>query len=485
MNERVLLCADEQSLAHPVLIGLEDELLEKSPWLACESDAHSCRQAAKRCDEMREVWVISCVDMEPINVAAAVKQDNPTKSVYLVSADHNGSLASRVANAGIDGLWTERTFVENYTRAKARYARAASAAERMPLAPPIEMQGCEPERRVPERNCQTAAGAQEECTLHDMTHGWAPIAPVAQQEECAPTSPTNLSTSAKAKVPETSEQPEVQRAYRAKGAPAKEGLGTVISVVSGSGGCGKSAISAVFALVAARAGLRIAVVDADLQFGDLDYLLGVQEPVRIEDVKDDPDRLASMTEVALAGTPMLIAAPRRLEVSELVAGEVAPIIRALRETFDIVVVNTGSLWADGHAGVLEIADSVAFVMDSRPSSLRATVHAVELCARLGIATTGFTFVVNRHERTSLLSAVDVSCALRGARAVELPHGGRDVDELLGAGYPEELIGSKNAFIEAARDLLSELAPPKRAEAIKDKKVLAKKKRPLFGRGGAQ
>ena len=148
-----------------------------------------------------------------------------------------------------------------------------------------------------------------------------------------------------------------------------------------------------------------------------------------------------------------------------------------------MVVNTGSLWTDGHAGILETADAVVFLMDSRPSSLRATVHAVELCTRLGVATTGFAFAVNRHDKSSLLSAVDVSCALRGARAQELADGGRDVDELLGAGYPGELVNSKNAFVADARSLLAEILPGRRGEVVRGAGDEPKRRRSLFGRGG--
>ncbi|MDO5042409.1 MAG: P-loop NTPase [Slackia sp.] len=264
------------------------------------------------------------------------------------------------------------------------------------------------------------------------------------------------------------------------GTPVKEGAGTVIAVVSGSGGCGKSTLSTMLALVAARSGLRAAAFDADFQFGDLDYLLGISSPLRVEEVVEDPSRLANTTSSDQA--PFLIAAPRRLEVSELVTSHAVSIVSALKRAFDVVVVNTGSMWTDGHAGILEACDVVAFVTDSRPSSLRATVHAVELCARMGIATTGFTFVVNRHNKASLLSAVDVSCALRGSHAVELADGGRDVDELLGAGYPEELIESKNVFASGVRDLLIEMLPGHRSEVVKDGRRMPKRRRSLFGRG---
>lgn len=274
----------------------------------------------------------------------------------------------------------------------------------------------------------------------------------------------------------------VNPSFSVPGSPTVEGPATVVAVVSGTGGCGKSTLSAVFALLGNRAGLRTAVFDADFQFGDLDYLLGMPNPLRIEDAIDNPALLSGAASSA-GDAPFLLAAPRRVEMSELVAGATPALTAALRKSFDLVVVNTGSLWTDGHAGILEAADAVVFLMDSRPSSLRATVHAVELCTRLGVATTGFAFAVNRHDKSSLLSAVDVSCALRGARAQELADGGRDVDELLGAGYPEELVNSKNAFVADARSLLAEIMPGRRGDAVRGAGDEPKRRRSLFGRGG--
>ncbi|MFR2950381.1 MAG: P-loop NTPase [Collinsella intestinalis] len=49
----------------------------------------------------------------------------------------------------------------------------------------------------------------------------------------------------------------------------------VIAVVSGQGGAGKTTLVAAMAACAARAGLRAAVMNVDLMFGDLPSVLGV------------------------------------------------------------------------------------------------------------------------------------------------------------------------------------------------------------------
>lgn len=442
MESRVMLCVDGQSLRNPVMVGLEGEPLESFPWLKCVTDAEQCRAAYQEARGIEEAWIVSCDDMDPINVAAALKRDRPDGRVYLVVCGQSGSLASRVAQAHVDGLWSESFFLKRYAQAKRVFAssggsqRTALIAER-----PLSTQKALPE---------SGADQPESMNNEERTSRHARPAPVQKR--------------------------------RLGGSHAAPGA-RVIAVVSGSGGCGKSTLSALFACMAARAGFSTVLLDADLQFGDTCHLLGVHEPLRIEEVIEEPSRMGRMREELKRGVPAVLAAPRRLESAEAAISELPQILQAMREDYEVVVVNTGSFWSEIHALVLEKADAVAFVVDQRPSSLRATVHAVELCARLGIATGSFNYAVNRHERESLLSAVDVSCALRGAHATELPNGGRIVDELLGAGYPGELLDAESPFVEAAERFLMRLLPPEMASAFEKEKVPARKKRPLFGRGG--
>lgn len=505
-EKNILLCADSETMKDPSLAGLAGESLESISWLAWETCAEPCRSRAVTKGGFDEAWIVSCDDMEPINVAAAIKRDGFCEKVFLVANGQNGSLASRAANAGIDGLWSESAFARHYAEAKARFSHTPSVAGASDFSGlrrnggDFDSARCDASRSVQSclRNDETAfagglksadrpsAKASNDASLSSSAgeSGGLPrddstASSAALRAEILPFLPEKAPIPCEAAAPLAS----AKRSYETQGAPVKEGAATMVAVVAGSGGCGKSTLAAVFALLASRCGLRTAVLDADLQFGDMDYLLGIQSPLRIEEAVEDPARLSVASKAA--ASPFLVAAPRKIEVSELVASEIASVAAALKRSFDVVVVNTGALWTDCHAGILEASDAVAFVMDKRPSSLRAMVHAVELCTRLGIATTGFTFVVNRYEKASLLTAVDVSCALRGAKAVELADGGRDVDELLGAGYPDELLESKSAFVEGAKGVLANMLPERRAEMLQAMQGATRKKRSLFGRGGAK
>lgn len=257
---------------------------------------------------------------------------------------------------------------------------------------------------------------------------------------------------------------------------SKEGAGTVVAVVGASGGCGKSTIASLLASLCARAGLVTLAIDADLQFGDMHRMLGVHEPVRMDEVVANPSLMTRLNEDAKStGKPSLIAAPSRLESSEEIAGELPDIIDAARGDYDVVVACAGAFWSEIHARLIESADSVVFLMDARPTSLEATVHAVELCARMGLATSGFVYAVNKHERESLLSAVDASCALKGSTAIELSNGRRDVEELLGAGFVQEFIESKNPLTDETVALLERILSDEQVKRV-SQSLLSKSRR---------
>ncbi len=276
----------------------------------------------------------------------------------------------------------------------------------------------------------------------------------------------------------------------------------MLSVVSGSGGAGKSTVAVLAACLAARRGLRTLLVDADLQFGDAADLLGSSDAPTVDEVLADPGLLDAPAD---AGVPALVAAPHRLELAEALAAQLPRLLEEASARFDAVVVNTGASWSEGHALVIERSARTLFLVDQRASSVRACRHALELCARCGIATGSFLFLLNRcakgvpftstlflvDQRASSVRAcrhalelcarcgiatgsflfllnrcakgvpftsLDVSCALQGAPVRELRDGGPAVEELLGSGLAQTLASERNDLRESLGVVLDGLLP---------------------------
>lgn len=120
----VALCADEECFRHPELLGLEGENLLAQQWLMPFTSAEAARAALRDAASVQEVWVVSCADVAPINLAAALKRDRADRRVCMLTAQESGSLRSRTTAAGVDASLTRQAFVERYAQCKQAAMRA-------------------------------------------------------------------------------------------------------------------------------------------------------------------------------------------------------------------------------------------------------------------------------------------------------------------------------------------------------------------------
>ena len=82
MSGRVALCIDDASRIDPSCIGLSGENLESQSWLEVFPDGEEARSSIAQDEGIERVWVVSCDDVEPINLAATLKEDRPVRLGY-------------------------------------------------------------------------------------------------------------------------------------------------------------------------------------------------------------------------------------------------------------------------------------------------------------------------------------------------------------------------------------------------------------------
>lgn len=230
----------------------------------------------------------------------------------------------------------------------------------------------------------------------------------------------------------------------------------LLPVVSGSGGAGKSSVSVVGAHIARAMGFKTLLLDYDLQFGDVATLAGVESALTIDEAIAHQDRLEH--ELLRDSKLVVLAAPARLEAADVVAHEIPRFLESASASFDVIVANTGAAWAEQHAALLERCSTALFLVDQRASSIWSCRHALELCARCGIASGPFRFALNRCSKSAPLTSIDVSCALQGVPVFELKDGGRDVEDYLSGGAVAELFESRNDFCISLEHVMSQLLP---------------------------
>lgn len=480
MNKKALLCLDTESLLHPFLIGLPDERLDEQPWLGVCCDAQKARLAVFSNKELKVVWVVSSDTVAGINLAAALRKDNPFVDVYYVTFDMTGSVLSRCRAASVKPL-NKTGFMHAYSSLKStkknnqyEEVKRDQKARTFLLSEESEGDKSKPHNEINQSqeeklravNCSLGEKKDEldleespnvfpQFSLEKRQEAKKDISLLREQMKLGDSEVLRNTCNKKS-------EPMADKGDRLKKALVllkEEQKGCVLSVFSGSGGSGKSTISAMLGLAAVDLGFKTVILDADFQFGDMAFLLGLNDQTTVQDIIENPERIHEvMNHDAL---PSLIASPKNLEYSEVASKQVSELLVLLRSQYEVIVVNTGAFWCDLHAQLLENSDKSLFLIDQRPSSVRSCSHALSLCARCGIATQNFVFALNRCSRQALLTSIDVSCALKGVRVHELKDGGKEVGELLAAGLPRELTRGRNVFYEGLKEFAQEIIPLKK------------------------
>ena len=458
----VLLCVGVEQIASLAKLGLGRKNWSES-WIGVCHSSRAARELVLKNEGILEVWVYGSDDMEAMNLAAGLKYVRKSLRVFLLADSGTGSLMSRcdaahvvarVGSSAIMGLFgsAEQVYggaIEvpgSEASQGGVFASGASNVVKSPLSlstqAMVEAQA-EPWLYEPAEAVNPACGADEDFEPEPGIGGAGAL--VASTGE--PSSASSLKTQPfKVVAP--------RKDARETFAPAKESF--VLSVVSGSGGSGKSSIAAMVACLSQATGAKTLVIDGDFQFGDEPWLLGRKAPFDLVELVRHGNRIGELG--SEGGLPAVLSAPDRLEDSELAVSSIKQLIDMARCDFDIIVVNTGSFWIDAHLDLLEVSDRSLFVMDQRPTSIRACARAIELCVRCGLPLQRFSFVLNGCGRQALLTSLDASCALKGVKVGELRDGGDEVAELLGAGLPLELIESKNPFVIDLAAFVDEFLP---------------------------
>lgn len=240
----------------------------------------------------------------------------------------------------------------------------------------------------------------------------------------------------------------------------------IVTVLSGRGGAGKTTLVASLGCAAARMGLRVALVDLDLMFGNLYELLGV-------DVPDDLGRLiqaleegrpSGSFESAVESCAMRIGPGLTLwgpldiaERAELMAPSLERLLELLRGVADIVFVDTSVFWGDAVAAAVAMSGRCLIVGGSGASSDSAR-RAVRLASRIGIPQTRMTSVLmgmrGREEGEEPALRFEMATALRSKARVS--DGGEEVRGIRSFARLDALVGEDVPFARDVRELTERL-----------------------------
>ncbi len=225
--------------------------------------------------------------------------------------------------------------------------------------------------------------------------------------------------------------------------PAVAG-GSLVAVAGAKGGVGTTVTAVHLALAAHASGRSTALVDLDLQGGDIASYLDVQFRRSIADLADIADVSSRVLHDAMyvhESGPALLLAPAEGERGEEVTDRAARLVlTALRQRYDVVVVDCGTQVTGANAVAVETADTAVLVTTPDVVAVRAAKRMVRMWDRLQIRKPqDATVVVNRHSRGSEIqpSLIGRITGTRMAQSV-VPAAFRELQPVIDAGRIQDL-----------------------------------------------
>ena len=201
-----------------------------------------------------------------------------------------------------------------------------------------------------------------------------------------------------------------------------------VAVHSPKGGVGTSTIATNIAIAAAKLRPdRVVIVDLDLQFGQIATHLNLvprqtlADVVRDEAALREPELLRTYATKHDSGLHVL-AAPTGPELAQLITPDhVDKILRTLLESYDQVVIDTGTWLDERTLRAFEHAENVLFVMNPEIAALKALGALIEYLSEAGTVAAKSTFVLNNSFGREILKLKDVENALGMKVEMELPY----------------------------------------------------------------
>jgi pilus assembly protein CpaE len=251
------------------------------------------------------------------------------------------------------------------------------------------------------------------------------------------------------------------------------GTGKRICVLGQKGGSGKTLVAINLAVSLAEAGHTVAVMDLDLQFGDVALAMGLTPMRTIYDLVRaggslDAGKLDDFLMVHSSGVRALLA-PVRPDQSELITVRfLSEVERLLGEMFDFVVIDTASSFSPEVIGAVDSSTDVLVVAMRDTLALKNTKLGLETLERMEYDRQHVKLVLNRANTNTGIGRDDI-LAILGRDADILVPSHRDIILSMNHGVPIANGGGSEAA-GAFRALAKLYTEPDGAELVPSRRA---------------
>lgn len=218
-------------------------------------------------------------------------------------------------------------------------------------------------------------------------------------------------------------------------------LGKIIMVYSPKGGCGVTTLAVNLGVALHSEETNVALVDGNMQFGDLAVFLNEQVRNSILDLAPradelDPEILDDVMVTHSATGIKLLAAPSRPEYSENIQGEqFIKVLKYLRRMFSYVIIDSSCMLTDVVLGALDHSDLIVLITTQEIPAIKNARVFLDLTHVLRIQKQRILFVVNRFDKRIGIMPEKIGESFKQEIAAVIPFDDRIVVPSINRGVP--------------------------------------------------
>ena len=248
----------------------------------------------------------------------------------------------------------------------------------------------------------------------------------------------------------------------------------IIAILGSKGGSGASTV-AVNLAVALReeTKARVALVDANLEFGDIGVLLNLPNNRTIADLASGT---AEIDEEVLDGTMAghssaikVLLAPSRPELAELVKPEhLKRILELLDKSYEFIIIDLWKSFQETTIFFLDHADLILLISTADIPAIKNTKLFFELTEQLGYPANKTIFILNKNDGRTGISTKDIEASIKHPISLLLPKDERSTAIAINRGTPfvtlQRNLPLSQAIYNLARLILRRAAAEKESAA---------------------
>ncbi len=250
-----------------------------------------------------------------------------------------------------------------------------------------------------------------------------------------------------------------------------ENQGKVVLVYGPKGTVGSSILSASIASALLQDANKVALMDADLQFGDISIILNINWQFSVLSLTDqlfglEPEEFSKVIFNHGPSNLHVMVSPNRVEAYDLIRGDqFLRVLEFMRNLYSYTVVDLPTVVNDVSLSAMDTADVIVLMASQDLAVLKNTLLFLNVCDQLKIDRSKIVFALNQYDKKIPLEKDRIAVQLKQPVDVLIPPDPALISRSITRGIPFYL-ADREAFISHSVSQLAGLIRDRIAKKIK-------------------